>query len=182
MAEYSDRELVEQILMGVSREDSAGGSEPRRLLTRGDGTLEVWVTLVGRDPNNEPTPVNIDSAGAVVVALGVAWQDIDPVEIPNSEGDLWDPGGLAATIIYEVEFNVVNNDAGSAAVTVSVGLDLARGGSLAAPEYWMFNEIINYPSSSGWRGPFIMHGDDQIRGIASAANDASIHFRVKRVD
>ncbi len=110
-----------------------------------------------------------------------AWQDVNPAEIAGAEGDLWAPGGTSAEV-YEVEFLVVNNDAGSAAVTVSVGLDLAAGGSLAAPEYWVFNEVVPYPGTLGWRGPFIMRGDDAVRGVASVANDASIHFRIKRVD
>jgi hypothetical protein len=98
-----------------------------------------------------------------------------------AEGDLWAPGGTSAEE-YEVEFFVINNDAASAAVTVSVGLDLAAGGGLAAPEYWVFNEVVPYPGNLGWRGPFIMRGDDAVRGVASVANDASIHFRIKRVD
>jgi hypothetical protein len=103
-------------------------------------------------------------------------------EIPVAEGDLWAPG-LADTIRYLVEFMVINNDAGGAAITgVYVGRDLNAGGGLAAPEYWMFDETINYPGNSGWRGPFYMHGDDAVRGVAAVANDASIIFRVRRVD
>jgi hypothetical protein len=106
---------------------------------------------------------------------------VDPVEIPVAEGILWNPGATAAQL-FEVSFLVINNDAGAAAVTVSVGVDIAAGGALASPEWWMFNEIVPYPGTSGWRGPFVIAGDDDVRGVASAANDASIHFRVKRVD
>jgi hypothetical protein len=109
------------------------------------------------------------------------YEQVDPVEIPVAEGVLWNPGATAAEL-YEVSFLVINNDAGGAAVTVSVGVDLAAGGGLAAPEYWVFNEIVPYPGTLGWRGPFLMAGDDDIRGVASVANDASIHFKIRRVD
>lgn len=118
--------------------------------------------------------------------VGVALPDyhiavlVDPVEVPAAEAVLWNPGAVA-TEIYEVYFLVVNNDAGAAAVTVSIGVDIAAGGALAAPEYWMFNEVIPYPGNSGWRGPFVIGGDDDVRGVASVANDASIHFRVRRL-
>jgi hypothetical protein len=107
---------------------------------------------------------------------------VPSAEIPVAEGDLWAPGAADA-VRYLVEFMVVNNDAGAAAIAgVYVGRDLNAGGALAAPEYWMFDETIPYPGTSGWRGPFYMHGDDAVRGVAGVANDASIHFRVKRVD
>ena len=110
------------------------------------------------------------------------WVDVASVEIPVAEGDLWAPG-LGDALRFEVEFNVVNNDAGFAAIAgVYVGRDIDSAGALAAPEYWMFNETIPHPGESGWRGPFYMHGDDAIRGVAGVANDASIHFRVQRVD
>lgn len=118
----------------------------------------------------------------------VPWQreykgivQVDPVNIPAADWLLWNPGATA-TELYEVYFLVVNNDAGGAPVTVSVGVDLAAGGALAAPEYWMFNEVIPYPGNSSWRGPFQMAGDDDIRGVASAALDAAIHFFIRRID
>lgn len=106
---------------------------------------------------------------------------VDPVEIPVAEGVLWNPGAAAAEL-YEVEFCVVNNDAAGLAVTVSIGTDLAAGGALAAPEYWMFNEVVSYPGTSGWIHGGIIAGDDDIRGVASVANDASVRWRIRRVD
>lgn len=130
------------------------------------GNADVWRT----DPNRIPWS-----------RLYPGYVQVDPVEIPAAEGVLWNPGVVAAQL-YEVSFLVVNNDAGAAAVTVSVGVDLAGAGALAAPEYWMYNEIVPYPGTSGWRGPFLIAGDDDVRGVASAANDASIHWRIRRVD
>jgi hypothetical protein len=94
---------------------------------------------------------------------------------------MWNPGANAAER-YDVEFFVVNNDAGGTAVTVSIGVDIATGGGLAAPEYWMFNEVIPYPGGSGWRRGGIVGGDDDVRGVASVVNDASVHWRIRRVD
>ena len=104
-----------------------------------------------------------------------------PVLIPSTEGILYDPGATAAQI-YWVQYKVVNIDAGAAAVTVSVGVDIAAGGTLATIEYDMFNDVIPYPGNSGWRDLGMIGGDDDVRGIASAANDAIIRFKVRRVD
>ena len=110
------------------------------------------------------------------------WVEVPSVEIPVAEGDLWDPT-LANAIRYAVEFNVVNNDAGGAAIAgVYVGREINSAGGLAVPYYWMFNETIPHPGESGWCGPFYMHGNDAIRGVAGVANDASVQWRVKRVD
>lgn len=108
--------------------------------------------------------------------------DVDAAALPVAEAALWTPG-LTVDVRYLVEFNVINNDAAGAAIAgVYVGLDIGAGGALAAPEYWMFNETIPHPGESGWCGPFYMHGNDTIRGVAAVANDASVVFRVRRVD
>jgi hypothetical protein len=161
--------------------DGSSGNLAKWNTDAGTGAAQVSVKSQDADGNTEAPLLDTNSILWVRLAEGEGWADVNPVEIPVAEGDLWDPGGTSAEV-YEVEFEVVNNDAGAAAVTVSVGLDLASGGTLAAPEYWVFNEVVPYPGTTGWRGPFIMRGDDQIRGVASAANDASIHFRIKRVD
>src|SRR3972149_1713596 len=88
--------------------------------------------------------------------------------------------GRTPTASYWVQYKVVNIGAGAAAVTVSVGVDVAAGGGLAGPEYDMFNEVIPYPGSSGWRDLGIIAGDDDVRAVASAADDAIIRFRIRR--
>jgi len=107
--------------------------------------------------------------------------DVPSVELPAAEGDLWDPVG-ADTDIYRVMFQVIANDAAGLAIAgVYVGREIDSAGGLAVPYYWMFNETIPFPSNSGWYGPYYIHGDDAIRGVAADANDASIHFDVRRV-
>lgn len=110
------------------------------------------------------------------------WISVPSAEVPVAEAVLWNPGGTTGEH-YLVEFNVVNNDVGAAAIAgVYIGRDVGGGGALGRPEWWMFDETIPYPGNSGWRGPYFMNGDDDIRGVAGVANDASIHFRVRRVD
>lgn len=120
-----------------------------------------------------PTGVQLEDAYVFV--------DVPSVELPVAEGDLWDPGE-ADTVIYRVMFNVVNDDVGAAAIAgVYVGREIDSAGGLTVPYYWLYNETIPHPGQSGWRGPYYIHGDDAIRGVAAVANDASIHFDVKRV-
>jgi len=159
------------------------GEEAIRAFLR-EPTGQLGIVVYGYDEAFNADRLRTDPNRVLWVRQYEGYIQVDPVEIPAAEGILWNPGATAAEL-YAVWFNVVNNDAGAAAVTVSVGVDLAAGGGLAAPEYWMFNEVIPYPGTSGWRGGrngYIIAGDDDVRGIASVANDASIHFQVKRVD
>jgi hypothetical protein len=108
-----------------------------------------------------------------------------PIQLPAADGILWNPGGTASEL-YEVDFIIINT---SGAVTgpVSVGVDIGAGGSLSNVEYWMYQESLPWPGTSGWRGSarqgFLMRGADVIRGLNGAgANLASIHFRIRRID
>jgi hypothetical protein len=153
-----------------------GGQDSRKFLREQGGQLATapyGVDITGAFGN-----IQLDNSNILFVREYIPYSLVDPVQIPAAEGILWNPGAPAGYVV-EVCFLVVNNDAGAAPVTVSVGVDVGGAGALAAPEYWMFNEVIAYPGTSGWRGPFVIGGDDDVRGIASAANDASIHFRAK---
>jgi len=66
-----------------------------------------------------------------------------------------------------------------AAITVTVGVDVAATGTVTHP--WMDGEVINYPGTSGWRGGFLIAGDDDVRGVTSLVG-AIIHWRIRRVD
>lgn len=106
---------------------------------------------------------------------------VPPQTMPNAEGALWTPG-VADTIHYEVNFIVVNVF-GAVTGPVTVGQDIAAGGGLFLPEFWMYQEFLAWPGTSSWRGPFFMRGNDVIRGLdGGGANQSNIHFRVKRVD
>jgi len=105
---------------------------------------------------------------------------VDPIVLTAAVTPLWDPGTTAAHL-YEVWWKVVNNDAAALPVTVTVGVDIGGVGTLGFGEYWLFNWIIPYPGDTGWERN-IIPGDDRIMGIASAADDACIQFRVRRLD
>lgn len=135
----------------------------------------------GQDEATNPDAVRTDPNRILWLRNYLGYVQVPSAEVPAPEGDVWNPGA-AGTVLYEFCFLVTNNDAGGAAVTVSVGIDVGAVGALAAPEYVMFEEVVPYPGTSGWRGPFVMNGDDAVRAEASVANDASIHFKVRRVD
>lgn len=142
------------------------------------------VSLYGTDDAANVEALRIDPNRVPWKRDYPAYVQVDPVEIPAADSLLWDvsAAGFTAANTLEVYFNVVNNDGAGAAVDVSVGADRAAGGGLAAPEFWLFKWPVPYPGETGWQGPFIIAGDDDIRGEASVANDASIRFRIRRVD
>lgn len=108
------------------------------------------------------------------------WLQLDPVSIPNSEGVLLDGSALLTLSDYEIWFNVVNVD-GTNSVDVSLGVDIGAGGSLADPEYWMFEHPVAGGAETGWTLGGIIGPDDDVRGVASAADDAAVHFRARRI-
>lgn len=147
-----------------------------------ESTGEQDMVLHGKDAGSNIDPLLTDTAKVLWVHPYQSEVNLVGVAVPSSEGVLLDgSASLVAAGVYRVEFLVVNID-GTNAVTVSVGRDDAAGGSLAGAEYWMVSEVVPAGGSSGWRGPFIMSGDDDVRGVAGAANDAVIHFRCVRVD
>ncbi len=119
---------------------------------------------------NNVLRVELISGGAV---------QVDPLLITSSETILWNPGATAAEL-YEVMFNIVNSTSSSVS-GVNIGQDLAAGGSLTAAEYWVQGLIIPGNGYSGWFGPFVIKGTDDIRGVAGTTNVLSIHWRIKRV-
>lgn len=145
-------------------------------------TGEQDIVLHGKDAGGNIDPVLTDTNKVPWTRQFKDYVNLVGVLVPSTEGVLLDgSASLVAAGVYLVEFNVVNID-GSSAVSVSVGRDDAAGGSLVDAEYWMVSETIPAGGASGWRGPFVITGDDDVRGIAGAANDAAIHFRVRRVD
>ena len=155
------------------------GTVQRRWLSETDGKAQI--SLYGKDEASNLDALRTDPNRILWNRPFEGWVQQDGVAIPAAEGIVYNPGTTAAQA-YWIQYKVVNIDAGAAAVTVSVGVDVAAGGSLAGAEYDMFNEVIPYPGSSGWRDLGIIAGDDDIRAVASAADDAIIRFRIRRVD
>jgi len=103
---------------------------------------------------------------------------VDPVLLTNMEAILWNPG-TDANALYSVEFLLINTSILGVAVTV--GQDIGAGGGLTAVEQWVPGETILANASGGWRGPFWLPGDDDVRGSALTTNVISIHWRIKRI-
>lgn len=145
-------------------------------------TGEPDIVLHGKDSggNIDPLLTNADKALIVDATGGAFPVQVDPQLVPAVEADLWDPGADAGDI-FDVEFLIVNIDP-AASVDVTVGQDVGGGDTaLTDLEKFMDAEIVPSKASSGWRGPFRIGGDDHIRGLASAADDATVHFRITKV-
>ena len=151
------------------------GSAIIRALTEADGTIRT--SLVGLDAggNEDSLRTNASQQLQIEVVPLETPRQIDSILVPNSEGVLLDgSASLTSSGVYKVTFEVVNID-GTNAVTVSIGVDLAAGGGLVTAEYFMKDVVIPAGGTSGTK-VLTMAADDDIRGIAGAANDAAIWF------
>lgn len=119
------------------------------------------------------------SPNGVLPENGYAAYQIDPRSLPNPEAALFSPGGSNGES-YLIRILVVNQHTG--VVNVTIGHDIGATGALGAGEYFLYNEPIPYPGTSGWRGPFLIPGDDAIRGICNTINNgAAVHFDAIRM-
>ena len=109
--------------------------------------------------------------------------EVASVELTASEAELWDPGTTSGDL-YEVSYNIVHHIDGAGVnrnpckVTVGKGVG---GAAVAIPNWWTYAEGLGFPGETGWKGPFIMAGDDTVRGFSSTIKTALIHFRVYQV-
>ena len=143
-----------------------------------DGTPKAVGYGKDSSGNQDPLRTNDNQQLQVEVIEG-SFVQVDPVLIPNAEGLLWNPN-VAATIYYKVMFNIVNSTS-SDVTGVNVGQDIAAGGGLSAVEYWVQGLIVPGNGMSGWYGPYLITGDDRVRGVAGTNNVLSIHWLIKRV-
>ena len=146
-------------------------------LLESDGTLKT--ALYGKDSSSNLDPLRTNASQQlqveVVAGISTTIVQLDSVLVPSTEGVLLDgSASLTAASVYQVTFEIVNID-GTNAVTVSIGVDLAAGGSLAGAEFFMTDVVIPAGGTSGTK-VLTMASDDDIRGIAGAANDAAIWF------
>ena len=180
IVEASLRDVVEVLLLGAIY-DEANDTEqrvPPRL--EDDRTLRIWNLLVGSAGGRERLLI-LDTNRIQWTRPYDGYITVPPVLMTNVEGDLWAPGGAVGDR-YAVQFNIVNIDNANAYVEVVTLGHAVGGGAIAANEYIMRNEAIPIRGATGWRGPYVIAGNDTIRGNTAAVNDAAIHFRVRRVD
>ena len=168
-------------LKGVGYGKTSGGTITP-LLTESTGELNV--ILNGKDsdgPNIDAILTNDNRA--VFVEIWNHYITKDPQVLAASEADLWDPA--ASGVVYEVEFRLCNTDA--SARTVTIGVELGSSGGLQPLGTWLDAVSLDasaiYPSGdSNWVGPFVVQGDDAVRGFASAADVVNIQWRIKQVN
>ena len=133
-----------------------------------------------------PTEIfQLKGGGGKQLPIGVelpndyAMMNVPPILMAGADGILWNIGTNNA-YAYSVEFLIVNVN--NALVTVNIGVDLVSAGALTPAEFWMFNEVIPSPGTSGWKGPFIINGSDDVRGwCVTGANLANGQWRIKRL-
>lgn len=163
-------------LFGITGVNSVGTDV--EVLVENDGTVKT--ALYGKNSSAalKSLRVNANDQQQVEVIEG-SFIQVDPVLIPNAEGLLWNPG-TTNSIYYKVMFNIVNSTS-SDVTGVKVGQDIGAGGSLSAVEYWVQGMIVPGNGASGWYGPFLIPGDDRVRGVAGTNNVLGIHWLIKQV-
>ena len=107
-----------------------------------------------------------------------AFQKVAPQTLGNTEADLLDLLTTGSER-WHVWFYLCNED--SSSHTVTIGIDNASGGTLAAGEYILKDYTIAANAYLDWLGPFYMDRDDQIRGFADTASKVAIHMRLEQI-
>lgn len=148
-----------------------------------DTNGEQKITLHGKDEAGNVDPLRTDPAGVLWMRSYEQSVIAPPQILAAADAVLWSPPAPASSAeLYEIDFLLVNV-AGAVTGPISMGIDIGASGSLAIPEFWVYQEILPWPGSSGWRGTFLCRGADTIRGWnAAGANLSTVHFRIRRID
>lgn len=159
--------------------DSSG--DPIALLALDTGELKA--ALVGTDEAGNPDVARTDPNRILWGRRYRQLVAVDPVLVPSTDGILLDgSSSLGGTGEWEVTLVVTNVD-GTNAVTVDIWQDVGAGGTPAATAEYILRQVTI--PAGGSSGPEMVRisGNDDIRGVAGAANDAAIRFiRVERTD
>lgn len=180
ITEGTFRDIVEILLHGAVYDETNDSELLAALRLQPDKTLRTYSLQVGTDAAGRERIELIDSNRTSWVRNYDGYLQVDPVLMTNVEADLWVPGTTAAEH-YAVEFNIINIDTASAYVTVAIG-HAVGGGALTPTEFILRADTIPIRGQTGWQGPYIIAGDDAIRGNAAVVDDATVHWRIKQVD
>jgi hypothetical protein len=94
----------------------------------------------------------------------------DPVDLTAAANTIvWNPG-TSTVHLFKVWFNLVNPNT-TTARTCIVGEDRAATGALLS--YW-FYEVLPALSQSGWLGPFVMTGNDDLMAWQTVGTDVDL--------
>mgnify|MGYP001596749047 FL=1 len=174
------REKAETDGSPISSNYGKAGGTLTAFKVRSTGELDMM--LNGTDSSGTIATVRTDPNRILWTRPYEQVVQLDNTAIPSTDGILLDGSVLlAASAVYEITFEVMNVD-GTNAVVVDVYVDIAAGGTASAPEYILQDWTIPAGGSSG-EIHLTMASDDDIRGIAGAADDANIRWiKVRRVD
>lgn len=145
-------------------------------LMEDDSTLRAWALQVVRRfvHDGAGTRIPIEVVATEVQPIYQA-----PTLVPLSQGELWAPGTTSADL-YEIRFTPVSNQ--SIDTTFTVGVEVGgAGGALTSDEIWVENYAIWDRTSDGEFGPYIIRGNDAIRGACAVNNGMTIHWNVKKI-
>jgi hypothetical protein len=152
------------------------------------GTNGTTIIAVGLEPTGEQRMVLMGWDGAALIRLLTNdlgqlymepyehWVNVPPVEFTNVDIVLWNPGLTSADLLL-VEFEVYAFT--GAASVVTLYQDIGGVGTPSNLEYIMNAESL----ASKARNTFVrlIKGDDDLRGLTTAGNDANLHLRVRQV-
>lgn len=181
IVEITQAQLWELLLHGAIYEEANDTERHVALRCEVDGTLRTFSLQVGRGADGREHVFLVDTGGIQWTHSYENYQIVNPVLMTNAEADLFNPGGVAGQL-FAVEFNVVNIDNANPYVIITAVGHAVGGGALAANEYILRDDSLPIRGETGWMGPYVIQGNDTIRGNAAALNDCVIHFRVRRAD
>lgn len=179
-------------------------------LAEPDGTIRRWNVTAGKDGATE-VAIAVEATGEQKVsnygkqsggALGAfrlnaneqlqvevigdssVYEHVDPIKIPVAQAAVLTPASDlssgTASDLYEVILEVVNID-GANSVVVSVGVEVdGGGGALTGEEFFIRSEVVPAPGGLGPRTIWLP-GNDIIRAEAAVADDAAIHWKIRKI-
>lgn len=180
VVEVSFRDIIELLLHGAVYDEANDTERKAALRLEEDNTLRVHTRVVGETPAGLERPILINPDQIAWIQKYENYIQVDGVELGAAEAVLWDPGGAVGEI-YAVEYNAINIDVAADTVLLTIGHGVG-GAALTDPWYWADQEILPQGCSTDFRGPFLIGGNDTVRGNAAAVNDIAIQWRIKRVD
>lgn len=148
-----------------------------------ESTGELDLVLHGKDAGAAIDPFRTNTLQMLFAQLYRPRVQLDSVAVPSTDGILLDgSASLTSGGVYEVTFEIVNVD-GTNAVSVDIWVDVGAGGTPAGSAEYVRRSMIVPAGGSSGEVRLTMAADDDIRGVAGAADDAAIRFiRVERVD
>ena len=144
-----------------------------------EDTGELKTVLHGKDSAGNIDPLRTNDNQQLQIEVINSALTVDPVFLSNSEADFYDPATTSSDF-YRVYVTAVNVAAAGTNPTVIMGIDVGDAGSLADSEKFVDGMALADFESVRF-GPFIMGGDDVLRGNSGTASAVAIHLEVTKI-